>query len=170
MKRLAGGALMLGLVAMLVLNVVWIVRNRASIGGMRSGQAAPDLSLPMLDGGNARLADWRGKVVFLSFWATWCGPCVHELPDVQRLADERPDVIFLAVNTEGTQAASLVRAFRQRTGLRMPIALDDGAASQAYRVDTIPRSVIIGSDGHVVRSLDGAHSLDDMRAALSEAR
>jgi hypothetical protein len=52
----------------------------------------------------------------------------------------------------------------------MPIALDDGAASQAYRVDTIPRSVIIGSDGHIVRSLDGAHSLDDMRAALSEAR
>jgi len=170
MKRLVGGAVVLGLVAMFVLNLVWIARNAGTLGGTRAGQAAPDLSLPLLDGGHAHLADWRGRVVFLSFWATWCGPCVHELPDVQTLAAERSDVVFLAVDIDGRDAAPAVRAFRERTHLGLSIALDDDSAAQAYRVDTIPRSVIIGSDGRIVKSLEGAHPLDEMRQALAGAR
>jgi thiol-disulfide isomerase/thioredoxin len=167
MKRLAGSAIVLGLMAMLALNLVWIARNASSLGGTRRGQAAPALSLPLLDGGRVEIA--QGRVTVLAFWATWCGPCVHELPDVQRLADERPDVNFLAVNTDGADAAPAVRAFRQRMSLRMPIAVDDGSASQAYRVDTIPRTIIIGSDGRVAQSLEGAHPIDELRSALSAA-
>jgi thiol-disulfide isomerase/thioredoxin len=166
MKRLAGGAVVTALMVMLVLNLVWIGKNRKSLGGTRAGQTAPALSLPLLDGGNANLADWRGKVVFLSFWATWCGPCVRELPDVQRLADGHKDAVFLTINVEGQDAAPKIRAFRQRVGLALPIALDDGAASQAYRVDTIPRTVIVGSDGNIAESLDGARSFDDLRSSL----
>jgi thiol-disulfide isomerase/thioredoxin len=167
LKRVTGFSVIAGLVALLALNLVWIARNGQLLGGTRAGQAAPELPLPLLDGGEAR---WRGGITVLSFWATWCAPCVHELPDLQRLADERKDVKFFAVNVEGRENLELVRAFRDRMKLRIPIAFDDGAASQAYRVDTIPRTVIIGSDGRIAAALDGAHPLDELRGALEKAR
>jgi thiol-disulfide isomerase/thioredoxin len=170
MKRLAGAALLLGLAALFALNSLWIAKNAQSLGGTRSGQAAPDFSLPLLDGGQVRLGDGRGSTQVLVFWATWCGPCVGELPDVQRLADQEKGVRFLAINVDGGPAGDVspgVRAFRQRLGLRLPIALDDGSASQSYRVDTIPRTVIVDKEGRVARVLDGAHSFDDLRRALT---
>ncbi len=175
MKRLAGAALIAGLVALFALNSVWIVRNVKSLGGTKPGQPAPDFTLPLLDGGNARLSQWRGHVVVLSFWATWCGPCVGELPDVQTLYDQLSPggVVFLAVDVDGGAAADIapaVRAFRQRLGLRLPVALDDGTASQAYRVDTIPRTIVIDRQGTVARSLDGVHSLEEMRSAIEAVR
>jgi cytochrome c biogenesis protein CcmG, thiol:disulfide interchange protein DsbE len=174
MKRLVGGLVIGGLVAMFALNLVWIVKNKNSLGGTKAGQDAPDLSLPLLDGGQQRLSDWRGQVVVLNFWATWCAPCVHELPDVQRLFAELSPrgVKFLAVDVDGgppAEVAPLVRAFKNKIGLSMPIALDDGGASQAYRVDTIPRTIIIGKDGRVAEVLDGVHPLDEMRRAVLTA-
>jgi thiol-disulfide isomerase/thioredoxin len=166
--RIAGALVVGGLCAMLALNLVWIARNAKSLGGTRAGQPAPPISLPLLDSSDrADLRAARGHTVVLSFWATWCGPCVHELPDVQKLHDELSPrgVIFYAVNVEGADASEKIREFRQRLGLRMPIALDDGSASQAFRVDTIPRTVVIDGEGRVVRSLDGARSLDEMREA-----
>jgi thiol-disulfide isomerase/thioredoxin len=165
MKRIAGSLLMLGLVAMFALNTIWIARNRKQLGGTRAGQLAPALRLKMLDG---EFPDLRGKIVFLSFWATWCGPCVHELPDVQRLYEQYKDkVTFVAINVDnGEDVAPLVRAFKNRLGLGMPVALDDGSASRDYRVDTIPRTVIIDREGRIAKSFDGARSYDDMKEAL----
>jgi len=166
--RLAGLLVAAGLAAMLALNLAWIMRNRGTLGGTRAGEPAPRLDLPLLDGGRLRIEDSRGQRLVLSFWATWCGPCVGELPDVQRLGDELAGkgVRVVTVNVDGEGADAVVRAFRQRIGLKLPIALDDGSASQAYRVDTIPRTVIIDADGKIARVLDGAHPLADMRRAV----
>jgi thiol-disulfide isomerase/thioredoxin len=170
--RLAGLTLAAGLAAMLALNLAWIVRNAGTLGGTRAGEPAPHIDLPLLDGGRARIEDARGQRLVLSFWATWCGPCVGELPDVQRLAEELAGkgVRVMTVNVDGEGAAPVVREFRQHIGLKLPIALDDGSASQAFRVDTIPRTVIIDADGKIARVLDGAHTLADMRRAVELAQ
>jgi thiol-disulfide isomerase/thioredoxin len=165
MKRIAGSLLFIGLLAMFALNTVWIARNAKQLGGTRQGQLAPPLHLRMLDGD---FPDLRGKIVFLNFWATWCAPCVHELPDVQRLYEQYRDrVSFVAIDVDsGEDVAPMVRAFKDRLHLAMPIALDDGSASQSYRVDTIPRTVIIDREGRIAKSFDGARSYDDLKEAL----
>jgi len=169
--RLVGSLVILGLCAMFVLNLVWIGRNRHTLGGTRLGQPAPEIDLERLEGGRVKLSEMRGQLVVLSFWATWCGPCVQELPDVQRLADEFPQVRFLLVDVDGgEEVRPRVQAFKNRLGLRLPIALDDGSASQAYRVDTIPRTIVVGKDGSVAQVLDGAHPFDEMRRTLQSVQ
>jgi thiol-disulfide isomerase/thioredoxin len=170
--RVAGLLVAAGLAAMLTLNLKWTARNAGTLGGTRAGGPAPHIDLPLLDGGRFRVEDARGQRLVLSFWATWCGPCVGELPDVQRLGDELAEkgVRVVTVNVDGDGAAAAVRAFRERIGLKLPIVLDDGWASQAYRVDTIPRTVVIDAGGKIARVLDGAHPLSEMRRAVELAQ
>jgi thiol-disulfide isomerase/thioredoxin len=120
------------------------------------GRPTPALALPSYQGPPWRLADARGKVVLLNFWASWCEPCVTELPTLELLAarHERDGLEVLAVNFRETDAA--VRRFTQRMPTTLPILRDtDGGAARDWGVRIFPTSIVIGRDGRAAFSVVG---------------
>lgn len=171
MTAWAGRLLVAGLAVLFALQLVNVKRNWAAIGrvSMPRGSEAPDVTLPLLDGGELHLAAERGHPVVLVFWASWCGPCMAELPGVERVARElaRPPhrARLFAVNTEGDRDGALEG--KMRVGLTLPIALDDGRASQLYRVTTIPHTVILDDKGRIAMVLRGIQREDELMRAIA---
>jgi thiol-disulfide isomerase/thioredoxin len=120
----------------------------------RVGSPAPDVSLKLLDAGEFRLKEHRdARLVMLDFWATWCGPCVQELPILAEVAEAYKDkgVIFCAVNEQ--EEPEVIRRFLKENKLQFTVALDsEGAAGNSYRAEAIPMLILIDKKG-VVRSI-----------------
>ena len=130
----------------------------------------PDFEMTFLDGGTASFEEYRGKKVLLNFWATWCGPCVGEMPAFQKLADEYPEeLVILAVNC--SEAQSTVQKFNQSKGYTFPIILDADGAIQAIfgGVTSLPLTVIIDEEGYIVTASEGAADADTMYGLYKEA-
>lgn len=123
----------------------------AGLSAMPKPTAAADFQLPDAAGGMHQLHEQRGKVVFLNFWATWCPPCVHEMPMMeqlrQALSQQKPFVVW-AVNMQESQAQ--VTRFMTQNHLHFPALLDaDGAVSSRYRVRGLPTTYLIDCAGNV---------------------
>jgi peroxiredoxin len=127
--------------------------------------AAPPLQLTDTAGAVHRLSDYRGKVVLVNFWATWCEPCLAELPTLERLRAAfagRP-LVILAVQMGGS--ARMARNTAEKLSLRFPMLLDrDEAASRAWQVDLLPTSFLIGPDGAVAFTQAGELDWSDAGA------
>jgi peroxiredoxin len=113
-------------------------------------QSAPDFTLRSLNGPNLRLQEQRGQVVMVNFWATWCGPCLVEMPHLNRLYEKYRSAgfVLLGVNIDedSRQAANLAN----RLGLRFPVLLDaEKKVSRLYDLSTMPSTVLIDRDGRV---------------------
>ncbi len=140
--------------------------------GMESvlvGKPAPDVELDLLDGGRFRLADHQDKVVILDFWASWCGPCLRAMPQVDKVANEFAEqgVKLVAINLE--ESPDKIKAALSRLKLETVVALDkDGRVAERYGASDIPQTVIIGRDGKVARLFVGAGAKFDesLREAL----
>jgi peroxiredoxin len=120
------------------------------------GQPAPDFRLKTLDGKDIQLSTMRGDVVVLDFFATWCGPCVQAMPEVDALADEFAErgVKLVAVNMQ--EDAASVKGLMERLKLEPTVALDvDGATAEKYSVTAIPQTVVIDREGKVARLFVG---------------
>jgi len=115
-----------------------------------SGGATPPLELKDAAGRSHRLEDYRGKVVLVNFWATWCGPCREEMPSIGRLKKKlanRPFVV-LAVNVD--EPESRVLKFLEQTPLDFPTLLDpDGRTTKAWKVRILPASFVVLPSGRV---------------------
>lgn len=122
-----------------------------------------------MNGQTVSLASLKGKPVFLNFWATWCPPCVGEMPDIQRMYAKYGDKVhFVIVNIDGTKPD--VTAFMENHAFSFPVALDmNGSAASAYAVQAIPTSYIIDADSNVVDSHIGALSAGDMESFVTSA-
>jgi cytochrome c biogenesis protein CcmG, thiol:disulfide interchange protein DsbE len=120
------------------------------------GGATPALSLADLDGRRHTLEDYRGKVVLLNFWATWCEPCLEEMPSIQALERRfagRPFVI-LAVNHG--ESRPKVAEFTRRLTLGLRVLLDPNMdAPRAWRVRVLPASFLVDASGRVRYSVVG---------------
>lgn len=129
------------------------------------GRAAPNFILPGLDGSDSTLAGYRGKPVLINFWASWCGPCRGEAPELQALSDEG-ELVVIGVNQQETQAAA--EKFRDEFALTFPLVLDtSGEVAAAYRVPGLPVSVLIDADGVIVNMYRSKVIGDDVRADLA---
>jgi peroxiredoxin len=124
------------------------------------GRAAPDFALPSLDGQVVRLSDYRGKVVFLNIWATWCGPCREEMPSMEKLYQEMKgeDFEILAVSIDALGAAA-VKPFMAELKLTFPVLLDaQGAIRSLYNTTGVPETFILDRNGIVAAKVIGARN------------
>jgi thiol-disulfide isomerase/thioredoxin len=118
--------------------------SAADLQPWRGAAAAPPLLLRDLDGREHRLTDYKGKVVVLNFWATWCEPCREEMPSLQRLSDAMAGQAFVLLGVDLAEGEPRVRAFLQQTPVRFPVLLDrDGAVAKAWKVKLLPTTLII---------------------------
>ncbi|MDI3328315.1 MAG: TlpA disulfide reductase family protein [Alicyclobacillaceae bacterium] len=124
------------------------------------GYLAPDFTLQTFDGKTVTLSQSKGKPVFLNFWASWCGPCKSETPDLVAMHQKYGDrIVFYGINlTSGDdrqQAAAFIKDFR----IDYPVLADEkGEVAKLYQVQAIPTSVFIGPDGKIVDLVQGAPS------------
>ncbi len=142
-----------------LLGSAWIVYSRESAplpldtnalpAGPLSGYLAPDFSLTNLQGEEVNLSDLRGRPIILNFWATWCGPCRIEMPDLQNVWRQyNGSVLVIGVNN--SEPADRVTSFILEMGVTYPILLDDSAATASlYQVSALPSTFFIDSQGVV---------------------
>ena len=118
---------------------------------------APLFSLPDLDGAALNLADYKGKVVLLDFWATWCGPCRSEIPGFVDLQNRYRDQGFQVIGVSVDESAKPVRKFREQYRMNYPVAMCDRNVRQLYGgLSGIPTTLLIGRDGRVYSKVVGA--------------
>jgi thiol-disulfide isomerase/thioredoxin len=143
---------------------------------LRPINPAPDVSVRSLDGTVANLRSFRGKVVVLNFWATWCLPCVGEMPSLDRLAADRVSdpfaVVAVSVDRDGTPAVRSFVSEHQLTHLaiyldpdqRLGSLRNDYGVTGALPIYGLPISYIIDADGSVIGYLTGAANWDALEA------
>lgn len=145
--------------------------------GPEAGKLAPDFEISAYDGTRHRLSDFRGKAVYVNFWATWCVPCQVELPDMQQLqAQHRDELVVIAVNRREplSRAEIYFRNLPRNEGGRgvsfTVNGLDpDDKLYQEYRALGMPASFFIDANGVVTRVFNGLIRLPQMEEAVAEA-
>src|SRR5919109_2182981 len=123
----------------------------------RLGQPLADFTLPDLQGNMVQLSALRGKVVFINIWATWCPPCVEEMPTMQRLYDRLHDrgleILAISIDALGAQ---VVAPFMQQYRLTFPALLDPaGSIERLYRTSGVPESFVVDKQGRLVEKVVG---------------
>lgn len=158
-------ALLLVLIALVVAIIFWPVEATATNSAaptsqddieattlIHAGDVAPDFTVQMLDGSSITLSKLRGKVVLVSFWATWCPPCRQELSHLQKDVIDRfagEDLVVLPISRG--EERKTVENFLDKMGYKFPVGLDgDQSIYKKYASNYIPRSVVVGKDGKVV--------------------
>ena len=142
------------------------------IGWLREPAATPDVQFATGEGATASLDDFAGQVVLLNFWATWCAPCVREMPALDRLqaalGGDRFQVVALSSDRAGAEA---VAPFYDEHGLaELPMYLDpEGAVGRAFGIRGLPTTVLIDSQGREVARKEGPAEWDspDIKKVLS---
>jgi cytochrome c-type biogenesis protein len=141
--------------------------------GTEIGSAMPAFAAKTLDGGKFDVASERGQVVFLNLWATWCGPCRYEIPELEALHKQYAARGFKVVGVSLDESgADAVKAFVTEHKMTYPIVLDpEGHLADLFKTSVIPTSVVIDRSGKIVWKKFGIVSTTDesLKKALEEA-
>lgn len=127
------------------------------------GTVAKDFTLLDLKGKKVALSDFKGKTVFLNFWATWCAPCRHEMPSMEALSKryDKKDLIILAVATDH-QGKEIVQPFVDKNGYTFLVLIDStNKVSDSYGVFALPTTFIIDRDGKIIEMVPGMRDWTD---------
>jgi len=161
----------LGITAVTVVAVLGLTRPAAATShdfqvlGLqppKEAVEAPDFTLKDLNGKQVRLRDFRGKVVFLNFFATWCVPCRLEMPAMERLSKAYKDKGLVVLAVDIKESAKIVRIFLQELKVSFPALLDvDGAVAFTYGIRPLPATYLIGRDGKILWRAFGAREWDN---------
>jgi peroxiredoxin len=140
-----------------------------------TGQPAPDFALKSSSGENLRLSEYRGDVVMINFWATWCGPCRQEMPLLDELYSRYQRVGFNLLGVNIDDDSSRAMDMIDELGVSFPVLFDSSKeVSRLYQVDAMPVTIIVDRDGNVRHVHQGykpgyeQQYLDQVRALLRE--
>jgi cytochrome c biogenesis protein CcmG/thiol:disulfide interchange protein DsbE len=149
-------------VGLVIAGLVWFFDRPGGVGGSESitltasasgpaprvGREAPDFRVQTLDGQEVQLSDFRGRPVWINFWATWCPPCRAESPDIEAVYKEKQDEGLVILALSIGEDAGTVSGYAERTDVTFTIGLDQGTDIAAtYRIVGIPTHYFVDSDG-----------------------
>lgn len=142
-----------------------------SIGLLTSGTLAPEWKLFDAEGKEHKLSDYRGKVVVMDFWATWCGPCVASMPTMQALHEKyaKKGVVVIGISNreeEGTDSLG----FMKKKGLNYQLLIKGDSIVSAYKAEALPTFYIIGKEGQIIYAKRGYNKLetDDLEKVIDQ--
>jgi peroxiredoxin len=130
---------------------------------------APAMSMKPIDGEPLELNALKGKIVVLNFWATWCGPCVKEIPDLIELAEQGRDqgVIVIGISDEDE---TKIRNFTEKRGVKYPMVSGAGWPAPFHQINAVPTTFVIDGDGMIRSKLIGSRSLEVFQAEVEKAK
>jgi thiol-disulfide isomerase/thioredoxin len=139
--------------------------------GIASAASRADLSAKNLDGGMVRLREFRGNLVVLNFWATWCGPCREELPMLVRIAKENaaPSLMFIAVSVDDSETLNKVGDAARHFGITFPVWVGANG-DDLYRLskaNAVPATIFIDRDGTIAARVSGEIRESELKERLN---
>lgn len=160
MKPILIFGVLIGFVILFVLYFIFFKNNRSGPKTefkSKGGVEAQDFGLPSLRGDYLKLSNYRGKVVFLNIWATWCPPCRDEMPSMeslyQRLKGRNFEMLTVSIDQGGE---NVVRSFAAKYGLTFTMLLDpDGKTQRLYGLTGVPETFIIDKNGVIIKKIIG---------------
>lgn len=193
-KKISGGIIIIAGIFMLINGGVNVKRelsnaqnvksesssnNESSSNKENAGKSFPvDFTLKDQYGNEHKLSDYKGKTVFLNFWATWCPPCRQEMPYIEEIYNEynknQDDVVILGVASpelgrEGTQ--DYVEKYLQKEGFTFPVAMDiKGSILYKYEINSFPSTFIINKEGYIEKYIPGAINKSTMKSLIENAK
>ena len=132
-----------------------------------TGQKAPSFAVQSLGGGTSGLDRYRGRIVVMNLWATWCPPCRAEMPELQRLYANYRSRNVVVLGIDQGESGSRAREFADSLGIHYPILIDEQQQyGRVYTALGMPTTIVVDGNGIVVRGFDGALSYDQMVAVI----
>ena len=156
------------IIAVIVLTVVSLFIFTGCCSLTDSGRSSGDFTLKDVNGNEVSLSEYRGEVVVLNFWATWCPPCREEIPDFIEVYDNYKDrgVQFLGVSSEDVNT---LKDFISNYGINYTVLVDNAGVGDDWGIDAIPTTFIIDREGQVVFKTVGMMTRDQLENAIEDA-
>lgn len=160
-------AALIVIILVVVAAVVFIVMGqREKYEPVLAGTAAPEFELPGLDGKTHKLSDYKGKVVFLNFWATWCKPCEEEIPSMQTLSENLKsfpfEIVAVSVDKDGPE---VIEPYLKKYGVTFKVLHDrKGKIKELYKTTGVPETFILDQNGVIAEKVWGPRDWNDPAA------
>ncbi len=161
-RRVIWSGVAAGIAALVVLFGVLV-----SAGGDASGDPAPDIALPNFEGETVRLSGFAGQGVVINYWASWCLPCLAELPGFEQVYQRyRGQVVFWGINLADDPTAAL--AVAAQTGITYPLAVDaSGDTFAEFGAFAMPTTIFVSPDGKVLELHSGPLTAEQLEAKIA---